>query len=69
VGHRPASAQDALEADGVRDEDLSGDGRFLYAIDVDSGRVFGWAVGEGGSLAPIGSWEGLPTTVAGLAAS
>ncbi len=54
---------------GLRDEDLSGDGRFLYAIDADSGRVFGWAVGEGGSLAPIGSWEGLPTTVAGLAAS
>jgi hypothetical protein len=54
---------------GLRDEALSGDGRFLYAIDADSGRVFGWAVGEGGSLAPIGSWEGLPTTVAGLAAS
>jgi 6-phosphogluconolactonase (cycloisomerase 2 family) len=54
---------------GLRDEDLSGDGRFLYAIDADSRRVFGWAVGEGGSLSPIGSWEGLPVTVAGLAAS
>ena len=54
---------------GLRDEDLSGDGRFLYAIDADSRRVFGWAVGEDASLAPIGSWEGLPATVAGLAAS
>jgi 6-phosphogluconolactonase len=54
---------------GLRDEALSGDGRFLYAIDADSRRVHGWAVGEGGSLSPIGSWEGLPATVAGLAAS
>ena len=28
---------------GLRDEGLSGDGRFLYAIDADSRRVFGWA--------------------------
>jgi 6-phosphogluconolactonase len=54
---------------GLRDEDLSSDGRFLYAIDADHRRVFGWAVGEGGSLSPVGSWEGLPATVAGLAAS
>ena len=54
---------------GLRDEDLSGDDRFLYAIDVDSRRVFGWAVGENGSLSAIGSWEGLPATAAGLAAS
>jgi 6-phosphogluconolactonase len=54
---------------GLRDEDLSGDGRFLYAIDADSRRVFGWAVGENGTLSAIGSWEGLPATAAGLAAS
>jgi 6-phosphogluconolactonase len=54
---------------GLRDEDLSSDGRFLYAIDADSGRVFGWAVGKGGSLSRIGSWAGLPATAAGLAAS
>ena len=54
---------------GLRDEGLSGDGRFLYAIDADSGRIFGWQVGDGGSLSPVGSWEGLPPTVAGLAAS
>ena len=54
---------------GLRDEDLSSDGRFLYAIDADSQRVFGWAVDADGSLSPIGSWDGLPATVAGLAAS
>jgi 6-phosphogluconolactonase len=54
---------------GLRDEDLSSDGRFLYAIDADSQRIFGWAVGDGGSLEPLGSWEGVPATVAGLAAS
>jgi 6-phosphogluconolactonase len=54
---------------GLRDEDLSKDGRFLYAIDADSRRVFGWAVDANGSLSPLGSWDGLPATVAGLAAS
>jgi 6-phosphogluconolactonase len=53
---------------GLRDEDLSADGRFLYAVDADGGRVFGWTV-EDGQLTPLGSWNGLPTTVAGLAAS
>ena len=54
---------------GLRDEDLSRDGRFLYAIDADAGRIFGWAVGEGGALTALGSWDGVPVTVAGLAAS
>jgi 6-phosphogluconolactonase len=54
---------------GLRDEDLTTDGRFLYAIDADAGRVVGWSVGSMGELSPIGSWEGLPETVAGLAAS
>jgi 6-phosphogluconolactonase len=53
---------------GLRDEGLSGDGRFLYAIDADGGRIFGWRV-EDLALAPVGSWNGLPATVAGLAAS
>jgi hypothetical protein len=53
----------------LRDEGLTGDGRFLYAIDADSRRIFGWAVGDGGTLSPVGSWEGVPGTVAGLAAS
>jgi 6-phosphogluconolactonase len=54
---------------GLRDEGLSGDGRFLYAVDADSQRVFGWAVQGGGELRPLGSWAGLPPTAAGLAAS
>jgi 6-phosphogluconolactonase len=54
---------------GLRDEDLSGDGRFLYAIDADGGRVYGWSVDAEGSLEPVGSWGGVPATVAGLAAS
>jgi 6-phosphogluconolactonase (cycloisomerase 2 family) len=47
----------------------SSDGRFLYAIDADSGRIHGWSVHADGALEPIGSWEGVPKTVAGLAAS
>lgn len=54
---------------GLRDQDLTADGRFLYAIDADGGRIYGWAVGDGGTLEPAGSWEGVPPTVAGLAAS
>jgi 6-phosphogluconolactonase len=53
---------------GLRDEDLSRDGRFLYALDADGGRIFAWRV-DGGGLDPVGSWNGLPATVAGLAAS
>ena len=54
---------------GLRDEDLTGDGQFLYAVDADSRRVFGWAVESDGTLAPLGSWAYLPATAAGLAAS
>jgi len=54
---------------GLRDEDLSSDGRFLYAIDADSQRIYGWEVGAGGRLSPVGSWNDIPATVAGLAAA
>ena len=54
---------------GLRDEALSRDGRFLYALHADSRRVYGWEVGADGALAPIGSVDGLPATAAGLAAS
>jgi 6-phosphogluconolactonase len=54
---------------GLRDEAVTADGRYLYAIDTDSGTIFGWAVGEDGVLSAVGSWDGLPTTVAGLAAT
>jgi len=54
---------------GVRDEALSSDGRFLYALHADTGRVFGWEVGADGKLSGLGAANGLPLTAAGLAAS
>ena len=64
-----AVAATAVEGQpGLRDEGLSDDGRFLYALDADGGRIFAWRV-KGGNLEPIGSWNGLPATAAGLAAS
>jgi 6-phosphogluconolactonase len=54
---------------GIRDEAITSDGRYLYAIDADAQKVYGWTVGQDGRLAPIGAVEGVPETVAGLAAS
>ena len=34
----------------------------------DARRVFGWSVADDGTLAAVGSWEGIPASVAGLAA-
>src|SRR5215217_2591848 len=53
---------------GLRDEGITSDGRFLYAIDADGSRIYSWSVDAEGSLEPVGSWEGVPETVAGLAA-
>jgi 6-phosphogluconolactonase len=53
---------------GLRDQDLSDDGRFLYAIDADQGQIAAWSVDAKGNLSMVGSWGGVPTTVAGLAA-
>jgi hypothetical protein len=33
------------------------------------GRVYGWSVDAEGTLEPVGSWDGVPEPVAGLAAS
>ena len=68
---RLEDAAAALTVDGrpgLRDEGLTGDGRYLYALDADAGAVFGWSVGDHGLLDTVGSWGGLPVTVAGLAA-
>jgi len=54
---------------GLRDEALSADGRFLYALHADAREVFAWSVGDDGTLHPLGSANGLPATAAGLAAS
>ncbi len=53
---------------GLRDEDLSSDGQFLYAVDADARRIIGWSVDDNGSLTQVGTWDGLSATVAGLAA-
>ena len=67
---REAVAAQTVEGEpGLRDEALSSDGRYLYALHSDAGRVFGWKVGEDGSLAAVGSANGLPLTAAGLAAT
>lgn len=65
----PVAASTRLGEKGIRDEALSADDRFLYAIDADAQRVFGWTVGAGGELSPVGEIAGVPETVAGLAAS
>ena len=65
-----ATAGTAVESHpGLRDEDLSGDGRYLYAIDADAHRIFGWHVEADGRLTSVGSRNGLPDSVAGLAAN
>jgi 6-phosphogluconolactonase len=66
---QPVAASTNLGQKGVRDEAITGDGRFLYALDADAHRIYGWSVGDDGSLAPVGDADGLPETVAGLAAS
>jgi 6-phosphogluconolactonase len=67
---RDAVAAQTVEGEpGLRDEALSSDGQYLYALHSDTGRVFGWKVGEEGSLAAVGSANGLPLTAAGLAAT
>jgi 6-phosphogluconolactonase len=65
----PVAASTRLGEKGLRDEAISRDGRFLYALDADACRVYGWSVGDDGSLTPVGHSNGLPETVAGLAAS
>ena len=65
----PVAASTRLGAPGIRDAAISRDGRFLYAIDADAQRVFGWTLSEDGRLDQIGEFEGVPATVAGLAAS
>jgi 6-phosphogluconolactonase len=67
--HDPVAGSTGQGEKGLRDEAISGDGRYLYAIDADAQKLFGWAVGQDGHLTPTGAFNGLPDTVAGLAAS
>jgi 6-phosphogluconolactonase (cycloisomerase 2 family) len=67
--HEPVAGSTGQGKKGIRDEAISGDGRYLYAIDADAQKLFGWAVGRDGQLRPVGEFGGVPDTVAGLAAS
>lgn len=70
ISLRDAVAATTVDGEpGVRDEALSSDGQFLYALHADTGQVFGWKVGEEAKLAAVGAANGLPLTAAGLAAS
>ena len=66
----PVAGSTRLGDKGIRDEAISRDGRYLYAIDADARKVFGWTVGDDGALGAIGAFgDDVPETVAGLAAS
>ncbi|HEY2125710.1 MAG TPA: beta-propeller fold lactonase family protein [Streptosporangiaceae bacterium] len=67
--HNPVAGSNRQGEKGLRDEAISGDGRYLYAIHADARKLCGWAVGQDGQLTPVGEFEGVPGTVAGLAAS
>ena len=64
----PVAGSTGRAAKGLRDEALSADGRYLYAIDPDAGQLLGWAVTQNGHLSAAGQAGGMPATVAGLAA-
>src|SRR5690348_4297814 len=65
--HEPVAGSTRPGEKGVRDEAISGDGRYLYAIDPDAQKLFGWAVSQGGQPTPVGVFVGVPASVAGLA--
>ena len=67
--HDPVAAATRQGHKAIRDEAITGDGRYLYAIDPDAQKLLGWAVGQDGQLTPIAEFDGVPDTVAGLAAS
>ena len=64
----PVAASTVEGQKGVRDAARSADGRFFYALDADAHQVFSYRVGEQGRLEALGAADGLPATVAGLAA-
>lgn len=67
--HQPVAGSTSKGGKGIRDQAISGDGRYLYAIDTDAQKLCGWAVSQDGQLRPVGEFDGVPGTVAGLAAS
>ena len=67
--HEPVAGSTRQGEKSIRDEAISHDGRYLYAIDPDAQKLYGWTVGQDGQLTPVGEFGGVPGTVAGLAAS
>jgi 6-phosphogluconolactonase (cycloisomerase 2 family) len=63
----PVAAATTFGVASIRDEELTPDGRYLYAIDIVAQKVFGWRVQDDGSLVFIGAVPGLNPTVAGIA--
>jgi hypothetical protein len=49
------------------DLSLSGNGRYLYVLAAGSHGIVELAVGNDGSLTPLGAQENAPATAAGLA--
>ena len=48
---------------------ITRDGWYLHAIDADARKVCGWTLRRDGELVAVGSFDDVPDTVAGLAAS
>jgi 6-phosphogluconolactonase (cycloisomerase 2 family) len=67
--HNPVAGSTGRDQKGLRDEAITRDGRYLYAIDPGAQKLVGWSVSQDGQLTPAGESGGLPATVAGLAAS
>ncbi|MFN8444674.1 MAG: beta-propeller fold lactonase family protein [Caldilineaceae bacterium] len=74
VGHKGeltllnGRAGDTGAGTGPTDAAVSQNGRWLYALSPRSQNVVGFGVQENGSLNNLGSFGGLPTTAAGIAA-
>jgi 6-phosphogluconolactonase len=62
-------AEDGRNASSARPNDLAIANGFLYAINPLTGEVTAYRIADDGSLTPIPSADGLPHTLAGLAAS
>ena len=64
----PVAASTRRGEKGIRDEAVTTDGRYLYALDADAGTIHGWSIDSDGALASVAAADGLPLTAAGLAA-
>ncbi|MDQ3515996.1 MAG: lactonase family protein [Gemmatimonadota bacterium] len=63
----PVAGTTSLGQLSIRDNGITEDGRYMYAIDIFSRMVHGWRVQSDGSLMGLGAAPGLPGTVAGIA--